>query len=84
MSEPKKHPEITVRKRCLEGSGLTVAKGVRDLGVAGQARNNLVNEKNSVCLEMAIRLAKACGGKDKAWLQVQLAYGLARLANGRT
>jgi addiction module HigA family antidote len=72
------HPGPLVRSRCLAPHGLSVAEGARVLGVTRQALNNLVNRKAGLSPEMAIRLAKAFGGRDEAWLRLQLAYDLAQ------
>lgn len=77
MEPVEPHPGTAVRKRCLEQNGLTVADGARILGVTRQALNNLVNHKAGISPDMAIRLAKAFGGSDEAWLQLQFAYDLA-------
>jgi addiction module HigA family antidote len=44
---------------------------------AGQALNNIVNEKSSISPETAIRLTKAFGSTEETWLRMQLAYDLA-------
>ncbi len=70
------HPGKAVRIDCLEPFGLTVTEAAKILGVSRQALNNLVNEKAGVSPEMAIRLAKAFGGRPESWLGMQLAFDL--------
>lgn len=40
--------------------------------------SNLVNGKNGISPEMAIRLSKAFGGRPEAWLGMQTEYDLAQ------
>ena len=51
--------------------------GAKVLGVTRQALNNIVNGKSGISPEMAIRLTKAFGSTEEAWLRMQLAYDLA-------
>jgi antitoxin HigA-1 len=71
------HPGLTVRRECLDRSGLTVTAGAFILGVSRQALSNLVTGKAGISPEMAIRLDLVFGGGAEAWLQKQLAYDLA-------
>lgn len=72
------HPGAIVREDCLAPLGLTVTEAARRLGVGRQTLSNLVNEKASVSIEMAYRLAKAFGSTPESWLAMQLAHDLAR------
>ena len=70
------HPGGIVRQQCLEPLGLSVTKAAAGLGVTRQALSDLVNEKASVSVEMAIRLSKAFGSTPETWLGLQMAYDL--------
>lgn len=72
------HPGLSVRHDCLEPLGLSVTGGANALGVTRQALNNLVNGKNGISPEMAIRLDKAFGGGAEVWLALQMDYDLAQ------
>jgi len=72
------HPGLSVRHDCLEPLGLSVTAGAKALGVTRQALNNLVNGKAGISPEMAIRLAKAFGGRPQVWLGMQTDYDLAQ------
>ncbi len=72
------HPGLAVRLDCLEPLGLSVTKGAEVLGVTRQTLNNIVNEKAGISPEMAIRVAKAFGGRAEVWLGMQMAYDLAQ------
>jgi len=72
------HPGRSIRDACLEPLGLSVTEGAKVLGVTRQALNNVVNGKNGISPEMAIRLAKAFGSTAETWLQMQVSYDLAQ------
>jgi addiction module HigA family antidote len=73
------HPGKLIRHDCLEPLDLTVTHAATVLGVSRQALNNVLNGKASVSAEMAVRLAKAFGGDAEAWLNLQVAYDLAKV-----
>jgi antitoxin HigA-1 len=72
------HPGRHVKIDCLEPLNLSVTKGAEVLGVSRLTLSNLVNGKNGVSPEMAIRLSKAFGGSAEVWLRMQMAYDLAQ------
>ena len=61
------HPGGIVRRQCLKPLSLSVTKAATGLGVTRQALSDLVNEKASVSVEMAIRLSKAFGSTPETW-----------------
>jgi addiction module HigA family antidote len=71
------HPGLSIRLDCLDPLGLSVTEGAKILGVTRQALNNVVNGKAGISPEMALRLAKAFGGRAETWLGMQMAYDLA-------
>ena len=72
------HPGLHVLKDCLEPLGLSITKGAEILGVTRLTLSNLVNGKNGISPEMAIRLSKAFGGGPEVWLGMQTEYDLAQ------
>jgi addiction module HigA family antidote len=72
------HPGRIVREVCLEPFGLTVTEAAGILGVTRQALNNVVNSKAGISPSMAIRLSKAFGSTPETWLQMQMAFDLAK------
>jgi addiction module HigA family antidote len=72
------HPGLSIRLDCLEPLGLTVTGAAKILGVTRQTLNNVVNGKSGISAEMAIRLAKAFGGRAETWLTMQMAFDLAQ------
>ena len=74
------HPGQHVLEDCLKPLGLSITKGADVLGVTRLTLSNLVNGKNGISPEMAIRLSKAFGGSPEVWLGMQMEYDLARAA----
>jgi len=74
------HPGEHVLEDCLKPLGLSITKGADVLGVTRLTLSNLVNGKNGVSPEMAIRLSKAFGGRPEVWLGMQMEYDLAQAA----
>ena len=72
------HPGSVLRHLCLEPLGLSVTEAAKGLGVTRQALSDVVNEKASISVEMAIRLSKAFGSTPETWLGMQTAYDLWR------
>jgi addiction module HigA family antidote len=72
------HPGEHVLEDCLKPLGLSITKAADVLGVSRLTLSNLVNGKNGVSPEMAIRLSKAFGGSPKVWLGMQMQYDLAQ------
>ena len=73
------HPGRIVRRECLEPLGLSVTGAAKILGVTRLTLSNLVNGKNGVSPEMAIRLSKAFGSRPEVWLGLQMDYDLAQV-----
>jgi antitoxin HigA-1 len=72
------HPGEHVRKDCLAPLGLSITKAADALGVSRLTLSNLVNGKNGISPEMAIRLSKVFGGSPEVWLGMQMDYDLAQ------
>jgi len=72
------HPGEIVREDFLEPLGLSVTEGAAVLGVARHTLQSLIDERDGISSEMAIRLEKAFGLSADVWLRLQMAYDLAR------
>jgi addiction module HigA family antidote len=72
------HPGETILEECLKPLGLSITKGAEVLGVARLTLSNLVNGRNGISPEMAIRLSKAFGSSPEVWLGMQMDYDLAQ------
>lgn len=72
------HPGDLIRDS-LEDLGLSVAEAATGLGISRQQLYNVINGRNSITPEMAVRLEKAFGGSADLWLQMQVNYDLAQV-----
>lgn len=70
------HPGESIRALCLEPLGLSVTDAAKHLGVSRKHFSALLNGRAGISPEMAIRLAKAFGGSEEAWLRLQMNYDL--------
>lgn len=70
------HPGGIIREDCLKPLGLSVTAAAEWLGVSRQSLSELLNGRNGVSPEMAIRLEKAGWSTAETWLRVQLKYDL--------
>jgi antitoxin HigA-1 len=75
MFNPR-HPGEIIREDCLAPVGLTVTAAAEWLGVSRQSLSELLNGRNGVSAEMAIRLEKAGWSAARTWLGAQMAYDL--------
>ena len=82
------HPGEVVRE-LLEEMELSVVAGARMLHVSRNTLSNLVNLKNGVSAEMALRLEAVFGSTADTWMRMQASYDInkarqsqARITNG--
>jgi addiction module HigA family antidote len=71
------HPGEVLRDGVFTGTGITVTSFAQRIGVTRVTLSNLLNGKNGVSADMAVRLAAALGGSAESWLHVQAQYDLA-------
>ncbi len=72
------HPGRLVKHECFEPLGMSITKAAEILCVSRLTLSNLVNGKNGVSPEMAIRLPKAFGSSPEVWLGIQMDFDLAQ------
>lgn len=82
MKQPS-HPGAIVRNM-IEELGMSVTAAAEALAVHRQTLNNLVNLKNGVSPDMAIRLEAVFGSTADNWLRLQAAHDLARAREHET
>ena len=70
------HPGEIIREDCLAPLGLSVTAAAKWLGVSRQSLSELLNGRNGVSAEMAIRLEKAGWGTALSWLRCQISHDL--------
>ena len=76
MNNPP-HPGEILRDGVFTGTGITVTDFAKRIGVTRVTLSNMLNGKNGVSSDMAVRLAAALGGSAESWLNVQAQYDLA-------
>jgi addiction module HigA family antidote len=75
------HPGEIVREDCLKPLKLSVTAAAAALGVSRQSMSELINGRNGVSADMAVRLEKAGWSTAEAWLRNQAAYDLWQARN---
>lgn len=70
------HPGEILRELYLPDYKLSVTAFALKLGVSRTTASELVNCKNDISADMALKLAKAFGTTPKFWLNMQQAYDL--------
>lgn len=70
------HPGEIIKDLYLQDYSLSVTAFALKLGVSRVTASELVNCKNGVSAEMALKLAKAFGTSAQYWLNLQQAYDL--------
>lgn len=83
MHDPAHPGEVLADTVLRKDGGLTVSGFARRLGVSRVALSRVVNGRAAVSAELAIRLAAALGGSAESWLNMQIAYDLARAEKKR-
>ena len=71
------HPGEVLRDGVFTGTGITVTAFAKRIGVTRVTLSNMLNGKNGVSADMAVRLAAALGGSAESWLHLQSQYDLA-------
>lgn len=78
------HPGAVLADTVLrKDGGLTVSSFAERLGISRVALSRVVNGRAAVSAELAIRQAAALGGSAESWLNMQVAYDLARAEKKR-
>ncbi len=70
------HPGEILKDLYLPDYNLSVTAFALKLGVSRTTASELVNCKNGISAEMALKLAKAFGTSAQYWLNMQQAYDL--------
>lgn len=71
------HPGEILKDGVFTGIGITVTDLARRIGVTRVTLSNVLNARNGVSADMAVRLAAALGGSAESWLHMQAQYDLA-------
>ena len=75
------HPGEQLREEFMKPNGLSCAQLAEGIGVAAPRVVDIVEERQSVNGEMALRLARYFGTTARFWLDLQRDYDLERAAH---
>ncbi len=70
------HPGEILREDVVPALGKSKAEIARLLGVSRQTLYDVLNEKQPVTANLALRIGKLVGGGAEIWLRMQLRYDL--------
>lgn len=70
------HPGATLREVVIPATGRSKTEIAKALGISRQALYDILNERQSITPEMAVRIGKLCGNGPGSWLRMQQAHDL--------
>jgi addiction module HigA family antidote len=70
------HPGETVREDCIRALGLSVTAAAKGLGISRQSLSEVLNGRNGISADMALRLELAGWSTAETWLRLQASYDL--------
>ena len=73
-SIPPTHPGAYLREIVLPDTDITKAGMARALGISRQTLYDILNEKQPVTVDMALRLGRFFGTSPESWLNMQNRY----------
>lgn len=76
------HPGELLKEECLVPLGLSVTEAARGLGVSRKTLSAIVNGRQGISAEVAIRLAKAFDTSAEFWLGMQQSYDVWQAKEG--
>ncbi len=75
MNNPP-HPGEILNKLFIKGNGLSISNTAKHIGLSRQSLSELVNGKNGITAQMALRLGKAFNTSPRYWMNLQAVYDL--------
>ena len=76
-SIPPLHPGELIREDLLPALGVSKTALARSLGISRQTLYDILNERQPVTAEMAVRFGKLFGNGARFWVNMQRAFDLA-------
>lgn len=73
---PPMHPGELLREDVLPALGKPKTEIARLLGISRQTLYDILNEKQPITAQMALRIGKMCGNGPNIWLNMQKRYDL--------
>ena len=77
LSIPPMHPGELIREDLLPALGVSKTELARSLGISRQTLYDILNERQPVSAEMAVRFGKLFGNGARFWANMQRAFDLA-------
>ena len=77
LSIPPMHPGELIREDLLPALGVSKTALARSLGISRQTLYDILNERQPVTAEMAVRFGKLFGNGARFWVNMQRAFDLA-------
>lgn len=71
------HPGEILGEDILPSLGLTITAAAESLDISRKTLSAIINGRQGISAEMALRIEKAFGGSAEHWLRMQDAYDLA-------
>ncbi len=70
------HPGEVLRELCIEPLGITVTDAADALGVSRKTLSAILNGRQGISAEMALRIAKAFDSSPELWMKMQQNHDL--------
>ena len=77
------HPGEIIREDCLKPLKITVTEAAKRVGVSRQTMSELLNGRNGVSADMALRLERLGWSTAETWLRSQAAHDLWKARRAR-
>ncbi len=78
MTAQTLHPGEVLNELFIKENGLSISKTAMNIGVSRQSLSELVNGKNGITAQTALRLAKAFNTSPRYWMNLQAMYDLSK------
>ena len=79
MTTQTLHPGEVLNELFIKENGLSISKTAMNIGVSRQSLSELVNGKNGITAQTALRLAKAFNTSPRYWMNLQAMYDLSKV-----
>lgn len=73
---PPNHPGLILWELCFEPLNITQTEAAQNLGITRKTLSMLINGKQGISADMAIRIAKAFNSSPEIWMRLQQTYDL--------
>lgn len=76
MMKNPPHPGEILNELFIKENGLSISKTAMNIGISRQSLSELVNGKNGITAQTALRLSKAFNTSPRYWMNLQSDYDL--------